>query len=162
MRWVASIAIGLCCLTLASSCGRSKAKPEIQGKLPVFPVQGKVTFNGQPIAGADLMFYPVDGYPKGSSKTLPRARTDEEGAFGVSTYGVTDGAPAGRYRVTASWKPAGEGRVSREQQDDAEERLPNAYQNPRVTRLRAEIKEGEENVLPTIELSDPRQVSEAR
>jgi hypothetical protein len=152
------IAIAFCSLTLAASCGRSKAMPEIKGKLPVFPVQGKLTFNRQPVPGADLMFYPVGGFPQGSSSILPRARTNEDGEFGVSTYGVTDGAPVGKYRVTASWKMAGDGRVSREQQDDSDEKLPEIYQNPKVTRLRVEVKEGEENV-PTFEITDQKQAS---
>lgn len=154
----ALLAIAFCSLTLAASCGRSKAMPEIKGKLPVVPVQGKLMLNGQPVAGADLMFYPVGGFPQGSSSILPRARTNEDGEFGVSTYGVTDGAPLGKYRVTASWKMAGDGRVSREQQDDSDEKLPELYQNPKSTRLRVEVKEGEENV-QTLEISDQKQAS---
>ncbi len=154
--------IGLCCLTLASSCGRSKAMPEIQGKLPVIPVQGKVTVNGVPAADVELTFYPFRPFPKGSAPMLPHARTGEDGSFGISTYGVTDGAPAGKYRVTASWKSSGDGRVSREQQDDADDKLPDVFQNPRKTRLRAEVKEGEENDPLTIEISDVKQASAAQ
>jgi hypothetical protein len=131
---------------------------EIQGKLPVYPVQGKVTFNGQPIAGAFLMFHPIDKLPQGSSTMLPRARTGEDGSFGVSTYAVTDGAPAGRYRVTVSWKGTDEASFSQEQRDELPERLPTIYQTKRTTRLWAEVKE-EDNVLPTYEISDPRQAS---
>jgi hypothetical protein len=156
-----AIAIGLCCLTLCSACGRSKAMPEIKGKLPVFPVQGKLTFNGEPAADVDLMFYPIEEFPKGSAKILPRARTAEDGSFGVSTYGVTDGAPVGKYRVTASWKSAGLGAVSQEQRDDSEEKLAPVFQNPRITRLRAKVEEGENN-LPTWELSIPQQASASR
>ncbi len=130
--------------------------PEIKGKLPVFPAQGKLTLDGAPVAGADLIFYPIDGFPKEASKILPHARTDEDGAFGISTYGITDGAPAGRYRVTASWKNPGEGTFSREQMDSAEEKLPQAFQNPRITQLRVEVKEGETNELPTLEISSQK------
>jgi hypothetical protein len=130
--------------------------PEIKGKLPVFPAQGKLTFNGEPIVDADLTFYPIEAFPKDASKILPHARTGEDGAFGISTYGITDGAPAGRYRVTASWKDPGEGTFSREQLDGSEEKLPQAYQNPRITQLKVEVKEGETNELPTLEISSQK------
>jgi hypothetical protein len=127
--------------------------PQIQGKLPVYPVQGKLTMNGEPLAGATLVFYRTDKPPEGSAKTPPRARTNEDGTFSVSTYSGNDGAPAGRYRVTASWKGGDEGVVTQEQRDSMPEKLPRTYQNPKITKLRAEIQEGD-NDLPTWDITD--------
>jgi hypothetical protein len=155
-----AVAIAFCSLTLAASCGSSKKMPEIKGKLPVFPVQGKLTAQGKPLAGAFLVFYPIRDLPEGSAKTLPRARTLQDGTFSVSTYGANDGAPAGKYRVTVSWKGFDEGVTSQETRDSMPEKLPANYQNSRRTKLRAEIAEGE-NSLPDFDLTDVQVASES-
>src|SRR5260370_23138369 len=65
------------------------------------PVQGKVTMNGKPAAGATVVFIPEGGGPEAG------AQTDEEGNFrltGTKTEGITPGV----YRVTVSkkeWPP---------------------------------------------------------
>jgi hypothetical protein len=87
----------LCGLLIASvGCG-SKSGPE---RVPVFPVQGAVTFKGQPMPGAMLVLHPktaADDVP------APRAQVDKDGNVKVSTYDGGDGAPAGEYVVTVQW-----------------------------------------------------------
>ncbi len=138
--------MGLLCLTFAASCGRPKSIP-IKGQLPVFPVSGKLTMNGQPMADAQICFYSSEEVPKGTSKIRPHATTEEDGSFRVSTYGSEDGAPVGKYSVTVSWKgpavgAAGEVGVAGDD-DDRPEKLPLAYQNPRSSKLKVEITEGD-------------------
>jgi hypothetical protein len=140
---------------LASSCGRSKI-PEIQGKLPVFPAKGTLLLNGKPQAGVAMVFHPTTPLPKDASQFLPRARTEEDGTFVVSTYGVNDGAPAGKYRITVSFR----GHEVNLRNGEEPELMPQSYRNPRVTRLRAEVEEGDNNLATlNIELT-PEQASE--
>jgi hypothetical protein len=158
-RKSAVLLLAVCSLTLASSCGRSRVPQEVKGKLPVFPVHGKATLNGEPLSGAFLTFFPVDGFPEGTPNIPPRARTGADGAFSLSTYGLVDGAPTGRYRVTASWKGNdSEETVTQEQRDELPEKLPSRYQNMRATPLRAEVQETETD-LPTLEISIPQQTA---
>jgi hypothetical protein len=140
------LAIGLSCVFLASSCGRSKI-PEVQGKLPVFPVKGKLLLDGKPLANANLVFHPRTALPKDASQFLPRGRTNEEGAFALTTYSDSDGAPAGEYRVTVSYR----GNHQNQRTNEEPELLPAAYRNARATMLKAEVKEAD-NDLPALEI----------
>jgi hypothetical protein len=106
--------------------------------------------DGQPLSRAELVFHPIGDFPAGAAKALPQARTDGDGNFTVSTYVDSDGAPAGKYRVTVKWR-GDEGRT-----DDEANLLPAKYANSRATQLRANVEEGE-NELPPFELKMPQQ-----
>src|SRR5438270_3154183 len=82
----------LCC-----SCGKSN------GRKPVFPVQGKVLFEGKPLPHAFLVFHPVD--QTGTQATRAVATAEDDGTFAPTTYEAADGAPAGEYAVTVDWRP---------------------------------------------------------
>lgn len=61
---------------------------------PVFPVQGKVTLNGEPVVGADVTFV---------SETANRGafgRTGADGVYKLTTFGNNDGAVEGKQSVT--------------------------------------------------------------
>lgn len=68
-------------------------------KYEMLPVDGAVTFEGEPLVAADVMLDSVDG-PRGFGTT------DEAGRFTVTTRQFGKGLPAGTYRVliTASDK----------------------------------------------------------
>ena len=157
---IAVVLLALFTATIASSCG--KATHEIKNKLPVFPVKGKVTLDGQPMPGAEVFFHPVREFPKESSQLKPHARADADGAFQISTYVGQDGAPAGEYYVTVSWKgPIQEG-MNSEQRDELPEKISERFQNPHWSRLKAVIKE-EENDLPAWDLAEvERQASNSQ
>lgn len=90
----------------------------------MIPVEGVITFDGEPLAGAEVMFDSPDG-PRGFGLT------DEAGRFTVTTRQFGAGLPAGHYRVlvtgsektrlrgagkpvplATSYREAGVGRVS--------------------------------------------------
>ncbi len=142
----ALLVIGLSCAVLASSCGKSKI-PEIQGKLPVFPARGTLLLDGKPLVNANLVFHPTTPFAKDASKFLPRGRTNEEGAFSLTTYSDNDGAPAGTYRVTVSYRGVHQNLRTNEEP----ELLPPTFRNPRATSLKAEIHEGD-NDLAALEI----------
>lgn len=58
----------------------------------MIPVEGVITFDGEPLAGAEVMFDSPDG-PRGFGLT------DEGGRFTVTTRQFGAGLPAGHYRV---------------------------------------------------------------
>ena len=60
------------------------------------PAGGRVLLDGQPIAGAAVLFSPVAGGVPG------RATTAEDGSFTLSTFDVGDGAMVGLHRVGIS------------------------------------------------------------
>jgi hypothetical protein len=83
----------------------------------------------------------------------PTGIVQEDGSFELSTYGVKDGAPAGRYRVTLVWTRKKKGGGDK----DEEMLLPARYMDPSQTGLPVvEVKElakGEANVLPPFKLA---------
>ncbi len=87
-------------LLLAGVPGCGSGKPSWEH---VFTTTGSLTFNGQPIEGAVLVFTPKDeSIP---STVRPMARTDASGHFEVGTYDIADGAPEGDYDVVVTWTP---------------------------------------------------------
>lgn len=60
-------------------------------------VSGRVTLDGQPLAGATVVFNPADG--QGNSAA---GRTDADGEFRLTTFGTDDGALPGDYKITVN------------------------------------------------------------
>ena len=69
--------------------------------LSTVPVSGKVTYKGQPVEGADVIFHSQAEEGRNGS-----GRTDAEGKFQLSTYVRPDyqpaGVVAGEYKVTVT------------------------------------------------------------
>ncbi len=63
-------------------------------KLALVPVEGRVTMNGRPLAGARVIFH-----PEGRSFRSPEAVTDDEGRYRLRFCDGYAGAPPGKYRV---------------------------------------------------------------
>jgi hypothetical protein len=94
-------------LTLAVVCaGCSKSGPTL------YPVRGKILFEGQAARGATLVLHPLSNSDPKAIK--PRAFVDRDGTFEVFTFAGGDGAPAGEYVVTVIGRmgpgPGGPGR----------------------------------------------------
>ncbi len=79
------------CVAVFAGCGGEKVKRD-----PVFPVKGKVTYKGKPVVGADVVFAHEGG------KRSAFGRTDDEGAYQLTTFGSNDGAVPGKQSVTIS------------------------------------------------------------
>lgn len=72
-------------LILIVGCGR--------GTPLMMPVEGTVTFQGSPLAEADVAFTPTGGRPASG-------RTDTAGRFSLTTFKTNDGAMIGQHVVT--------------------------------------------------------------
>lgn len=80
-------------LIAAAGCGESR--------VPVFPVTGRVTVDGQPPVGAQIVLHPLD---KSTPRDVtPSGSVKEDGSFAISAYEHGDGAPAGEYVATIQW-----------------------------------------------------------
>jgi hypothetical protein len=87
---LALVGLGLLALMGCGSGGGASGGP------PRYPVSGLVTFNGQPLAGADIVFKMKDG------SLSSFGRTDDKGHYELTTRSSNDGAPEGDYLVSIS------------------------------------------------------------
>lgn len=79
-------------LTLACSvCLVGCGKPA--GRKTVYAVSGKVTLAGGPVAGATVIFSPMNKQP------VATATSDGDGNYKLTTYDTGDGAVEGEYTV---------------------------------------------------------------
>ncbi len=83
------------CLLLCA-CGEAKRSD----RLPTVPVSGEITVDGQPAVGVEVGLISTDPATKGFR---PRAKTDENGKFQMTTYETGDGAPEGEYMAIFAW-----------------------------------------------------------
>jgi hypothetical protein len=90
-----AMALATCLACLLTGCGGS-------GPV-VVPVQGTVTREGKPLAGAAVMFLPAAG---GRPAT---GVTDQAGVFHLQTFKPLDGALLGEHRVSVALPEAGSG-----------------------------------------------------
>lgn len=64
------------------------------------PVHGKVTFNGQPLTSAKVMFAPIAKGKSGRSGKPAFGVLQPDGSFVLGTYKPDDGAVVGKHWVT--------------------------------------------------------------
>jgi hypothetical protein len=142
----------LLCLLVGAGCGGGGG----EGQLPVHPVSGKVSVNGQAASGVLVLLHPAEGSAAAQGGVVPSATTGEDGTFQLSSYGQDDGAPLGEYSVTIQWYqsetkstrgkpaiPAGFARRS--------DRFHGKYNDPKKSPWQVTITEGT-NVLKPIEV----------
>src|SRR5262245_17767468 len=89
-------------VTVTIGCSKSRDT----NQLPVFPVTGHLSVNGQEPSGAFVVLHPKSGTgvaPNGEV-VHPRAVVKPDGSFAIGTYGADDGAPSGDYSLTVEWR----------------------------------------------------------
>ncbi len=86
-------AIALLALGVLGGCSGAADRPEVA------PVQGHVSYKGQPVAGVTVTFI-CEGAPRFASGT-----TDLQGNYTLTTYEPGDGAVVGQNVVTVSVPP---------------------------------------------------------
>lgn len=106
---------GLLALTLGvfilPGCGGDSDVPELM------PVTGVITFDGAPLAGADILFTPTSGQGRPAS-----AVTSESGEYTLSFSSRNAGAMLGAHSVTVSKVV-----YTDDEEDDGKETLPKKY-----------------------------------
>jgi hypothetical protein len=139
------VLFGLAALALVG-CGENTQKgPE---KQKTVPVTGILKYKGKPVPNASVGFHSLDG------KVASHGRTDAAGTFVLTTYEPQDGAPPGRYKVTAAAGGAKEiepGVLEDEPPGGFKSPIPTKYANPNNTDIVVEVNETGKNDL-TIDL----------
>ena len=125
-------------LLLLPACGGDD-RPE------TYPAKGQLFIKGQAYAGVTLLFYP-QGQTAGNVP-LPRATTDAQGNFEVTTFEAGDGAPKGKYKVTAVYEIAP---VTFGKKAKKPPKYDAKYQAAERTPFEVTIEPKEGNVIPTL------------
>lgn len=129
-----------CFLIVAGFCGLACNKTE-----GLNPVQGKVRYQGKPLAGALVSFHPSGGMRDPST-----GMTKEDGTFSLVT-GEINGAVAGKYTVTimcqvpTKAQPTG---TSFGGMPETEDMLKGAYSNKSSSKITVDVKDGPNQLEP--------------
>jgi len=112
------------------------------------PAKGKISVNGKPAAGAQIMLFP-SGKP--DIKYVPATATaDAEGAFTLMT-GKDAGAKVGKYVVTVIWPDPNKKLTEGEKMQglgNIPDLLKGRYASPEKSTIQIEITSGENNLQP--------------
>jgi hypothetical protein len=137
--WLWLVLLACCTPLLAGCSGGGKVRAGSK-------VTGKVTFNGNPVGGAKVVF--TDGNDTGATANGPMATTDEDGEFALV------GVPPGSYKVVVyKFVPKKGARLPEEGEGfDIEQMeasglgvhaLPQKYSRPSTTTLVGVVGDGE-------------------
>jgi hypothetical protein len=111
---------------------------------PVYPVRGKVTFDGKPmVGGGSISLVPLSDQPGMAAGGL----IGEDGSYILSTYGDGDGSMVGEFRVliyqVTEQEPVrtedGQ-RAAKPLSLPAADRIPVIYADPQNSPLRATVE----------------------
>lgn len=115
----------------------------------LYPVLGKVFYNGAPAAGAAVFFYRQGASSLQEQMVMGVVRDDGSFELVCGPWGA--GAPPGEYNVAIEWKPVVGQRGGNPQR--AADRLNGRYADLNQLRLRATI-DAKPTELPPFELTD--------
>lgn len=122
-----------------SGCSSSKKPWEF-----THPATGSIEYKGKPIEAAELTLFPLD--PSIPESVRPKGRSTADGKFELGTYAQSDGAPAGKYKVTVVRNQVA---VSKNTIVTKPNDLPVKYSNLSSTDLVVEIVAGK-NEIPAL------------
>jgi hypothetical protein len=102
--WQTGVLFSFCAVLAVTAPGCSNARDP--NRLPVFPVKGQLSINGQTPAGAFVVLHPKNGAATAPNGEVvrPRAVVNPDGTFELGSYDSLDGAPSGEYAVTVEWR----------------------------------------------------------
>lgn len=123
-------------LVLLASCERKR-----YDSVRLYPVRGKVLFDGKPAVGAEVRLHPET--PSGKGALYPAARVEADGSFALTTYENKDGAPTGEYAVTVRWDEA-----TTKDEATPPDRLRGRYADPKKSPWRVTVRDGTNELEP--------------
>lgn len=127
MKWLALL------LLVALGCSHSD-NPK------TYPVDGKVSFKGQPITSGMVLLTPTDS---GHAAT---GNLEKDGSFRLTTFQKNDGAVAGKYQVAIQVFPTEGAGLPGAEFAGKTPPVPLKYGSPASSGLTAEIKAGENHL----------------
>ena len=100
---IASVAI-LSLAVFTAGCEQvadeDRLKQMIPNAVPTTPVSGQVLVDALPMKNLWVKLHSATPQPDGVE---PKAQTDDEGNFKITTHIGGDGAPVGEYKITIEW-----------------------------------------------------------
>jgi hypothetical protein len=118
----------IACLIAFAGCGS-------EARVPVFPVSGKVAFQGKPPAGAIVVLNPVGATT--NDQVVPTGTVGNDGSFTLTAYEPGDGAPHGDYVATIQWY-----KVTKEAGGPGPNVIPKTYSNPKSSPVKVSVGDG--------------------
>lgn len=115
---------------------------------PVYPVTGVVTYNGQPVAEAEVVFLPQGE----AAATAPSGTTDAAGRYALTTFFSAEsqviGAQPGSYKVTVTKWEIPSGIVDPYKKDTPQPKhlLPEKFSLPQQTPFTATVETKSNNI----------------
>ena len=73
-------------------------------EFPIVPVSGNVTFDGEPLVGAEVVFAPMETNESVFVGPASVGTTDDQGNYSLTTIKGTEGAVATKRRVSVGFK----------------------------------------------------------
>ena len=136
-HWITAAWVSvILCAFVSSGCGNTQEGPE------TVPVRGTVTYQGQPLDGANVVFHPTDG----STTLASQAVTDASGRFELATHvGVGKFKPGivpGNYAVAITKLDTASVSSTLAAPKDL---LPKKYGDPKTSGLAAEVTAQQDN-----------------
>jgi len=108
-------------------------------RLPTAPVEGRVLYNGEPLAFGSVVFIPEAGPPA-------KGKIQPDGTFRLSTYGDGDGAILGTNRVeitcSSTQDPNAPPPDPSEEMPVGQSLIPQKYTDCQTSGFAKEVKEG--------------------
>ena len=112
----------------------------------LYPVSGKVFYEGQSAEGATVVFVPVGETDENSLK--PSGLVQADGSFTLSTHPYGDGAPVGDYVVLVSWYSEDARQRIPEEEEKPPPKLPAQYSDVEQSPLKATVRDGPTELEP--------------
>ncbi len=132
-------ALGVACVSWGCSGG--------DGRVAVYPVNGRVSVAGEVPEGALVVLYPARKL--GEEELRPSGRVAKDGSFRLTTYEADDGAPTGEYTATVQWN-----KLVKKGRDYAAgpNVVPKTYANPETSAWKIKVAEAP-NELPPLRIT---------
>jgi hypothetical protein len=140
----AATAFALTSLFAAAVSGCSRDE---ELRVAITPVSGKVLFNGQPPAGAQVLLHPQGhALPEGAAAA---ATVQADGSFQPRIYGDEPGVPPGNYVVTLQWFKVVEGDGGAGRGPNV---LPREYAQAQTSPVKVTVKDDGPTAIGPIEI----------
>jgi hypothetical protein len=133
-RWRFAVVL-LPAVIAVSGCGESQ--------VPVYPVSGRVTYQGKPAAGATVVLHALG--VADTQDVAPYGVVENDGTFAITVYEPGDGAPQGDYVATVEWRKLvanGGGAAA------GPNVLPRVYANPKTSPVKVSVANGPVEIPP--------------
>lgn len=112
-------------------------------RVPVFPVTGRVMFEGRPAAGAQVVLHPVNRAE--ANDVAPTGTVGADGSFTITAYEPGDGAPDGDYVATVQWY-----RYAQALGGPGPNVIPVKYANPRTSPIKVSVNGAATELQPIV------------